>query len=121
MTESSAFADPHVNWQEYLVAIAHNVDEKFQAEMKSLFGGKFKGAPVKRPTRARTKLRDDDPRLVYPGSQEMANDPDLCLAAGTLLDYVRGAIECTDQDEMLTHFKTICENFKVSPIRNKVC
>ena len=96
---------------------AAKVNREFQVFMHSLFGDKFKGAPIKTVARMKTKLKSDllqDPEFGEEYA-DMWDDPN-CAATSLFLrtlpfrlaDIVRGSVVADGSGDMIT----VCERLR---------
>ena len=105
---------------DWLLALARKVNPAFQSSMRRLFGPRYQAAPVKTKTRVRAKLAADfgAEGVKFPGNTDMALSPDLAYKAGTLLDYVRGAVVCSIEADVVEGIKALDAHFRVVRIKN---
>lgn len=95
---------------------AERVDVEFQRFMDTLFGKKFKGAPVKKTKRMTTKLRQDleedfeggaELAEAWDDAERTAADPFLRTFAYGLADLVRGSVTVDGAEAMIAIAKEL--------------
>ena len=87
--------------------------------MQQLFAQNFQPAPNKVQSRVREKLStDDSENIQFPGTLQMSRDQHCCMAAGRILDFIRGSVTCETEQEVLDALGVLKTQFEIVCVKN---